>query len=88
MLFSDSQNVPYYSQCNAHYSHVLGFKGWHQINYEYKLTIARSVYDCHTKVVKIKSIQYISIYVNPHNIQMVCDIIGNRGWGANNDYQV
>ena len=26
----------YYSQCIAHYSHVLGVKDCHQMNYEYK----------------------------------------------------
>ena len=32
----------YYSQCIAHYFHVLGVKGWHQL--KYNLAIARSIF--------------------------------------------
>ena len=40
----------YYSQGIVHYSHMLGVKGWYQMN---KLTIVRSIYD--TEVVNYKS---------------------------------
>ena len=58
-------------------SHVLGIKGWHQMNYKYQLTIARSIYD--NKVVNMFNRAVHVTACNQH-IQMACDI--DRGSGA------
>ena len=66
MLSSNSQQIAtcsYYSQCIAHYSHMFGVKGWHQMYYEYKSTIAKSIYD--TAVVNYNTAVHI-VSCNPH----------------------